>query len=337
MLKKKIPKLFLILVIILALLFWYTKFAGHHMSLQMDKVPENFWGATFSKKYAQELGLDWQETYLAILDDLKIKLIRLPIYWDDVEREQGVYDFADYDWMMLQGEERGVKFILNVGRRLPRWPECHQPGWTSGMNAGAIDNLHVKATQEAIRHFKKYESIEYWQLENEYFFPWFGECPEANEDLIREEISILRSEDGRPLILTDSGELNSWRSAAKYSDILGTTMYRVVWNNYFGYFRAPWPAMLYRIKAKIAGKKPAQMIVAELQAEPWISDFRNPTEVDRDVWEKSFSIAQLETNAELARRTGFNRTYLWGVEWWYWLKLQGDSSIWERAKQIFEF
>ncbi len=327
----------LITLAVLAWAFWYFKFAGHQLVLQKNLVPEHFWGVTFSKKYAEELGIDWRLAYIASLDDLGVTQVRLPVYWDDIERVKGVYDFSSYDWMLAEGAKRHVQFILNLGRRLPRWPECHQPGWTSSESSDAVKQDQLAMVTAAIDHFKGVAAINSWQLENEYFFPWFGECPPADEVLLQKEIAALRARDQRPLILTDSGELNTWRKAAQYSDILGITIYRVVWNNYFGYFRWPWPAWLYTAKTKFAGKTPDTTIVAELQAEPWPSHFQKVQNITPAEAAKSFTVAQLSTNAEVARRTGFKQAYFWGVEWWYWLKTKGDSSIWNAARDIIRY
>jgi hypothetical protein len=51
---------------------------------------------------------------------------------------------------------------------------------------------------------------------------------------------------------------------------------------------------------------------------------------------KSFTVRQFTTNAEIARRTGFQQAYFWGVEWWYWLKVKGDSSIWDVARSTIQ-
>jgi len=325
-----------IVIVILVWAWWYLKFAGHHLSFQSTNVAPDFWGVTFSKKYAEELGLNWRDAYRAVVNDLGVVNVRLPVYWDDVERERDVFNFRDYDWMLEEGSRLNVRFILNIGRRLPRWPECHQPSWTIALSDDEIKQEQLQAVQTMIRHFKSFRVIESWQLENEYFFPWFGLCPKADLDLIQQEIRLLRAEDERPLVLTDSGELNNWSRAARYSDILGITIYRVVWNDYFGYFRWPWPAWLYRLKASVAGKSQAKTLVAELQAEPWPSQFRGVTDVSQDEAKKSFSLKQFETNSELARRTGFLKAYFWGVEWWYWLKEKGDASMWDKAKHIIQ-
>ena len=40
-------------------------------------------------------------------------------------------------------------------------------------------------------------------------------------------------------------------------------------------------------------------------------------------------------NINYAKRTGLSPVYFWGAEWWYWLKEQGDDSIWQAAKDIW--
>ena len=86
-------------------------------------------GVTFSKKYALEMGLDWRAAYLAVLDDLKVKHLRIPAYWDEIESEEGKLNFSDLDWQLAEAERREAWVVLSIGYRLPRWPECHIPDW----------------------------------------------------------------------------------------------------------------------------------------------------------------------------------------------------------------
>src|SRR3989338_5685979 len=64
------------------------------------------WGVTFSHTFAEHLGLDWQEVYIAVLDDLGVRNMRIPVYWTSIEAEKGQIDFSDYDWMMSEAEKR---------------------------------------------------------------------------------------------------------------------------------------------------------------------------------------------------------------------------------------
>jgi hypothetical protein len=91
------------------------------------------WGVNFSQMQAEALGLDWKETYLAILDDLGVKNLKLMTQWDFIEGKQGVYFFDDIDWQVQQAQARNVNMIFVVGMKTGRWPECHQPLWVDDL------------------------------------------------------------------------------------------------------------------------------------------------------------------------------------------------------------
>src|SRR3989344_1658627 len=80
-------------------------------------------GLTFSDFYAErELGLDWRETYRAILDELQPDLLRLVAYWNRIETEPATFDFSALDHQISEAERRSIPVILAVGFRTPRWP-----------------------------------------------------------------------------------------------------------------------------------------------------------------------------------------------------------------------
>src|SRR3989344_9696516 len=86
------------------------------ISLLKDSSPaEVNFGVTFSPRYAEYLNLDWQKTYLKILDQLKVKNLRLPSYWDSLEPEEGQYDFSQTDFMLSGAKKAGARVILVVG------------------------------------------------------------------------------------------------------------------------------------------------------------------------------------------------------------------------------
>ena len=123
------------------------------------------WGVTFSPVYARdELGLDWREAYLAVLDDLKVDRIRLSAYWDEIENSKGSYDFTDLDFQVSEAGKRNVNMIVAVGRRLPRWPECHDPWWLNGMNSVEVEQRQLKFVREVIERYAGNENIIYWQV-----------------------------------------------------------------------------------------------------------------------------------------------------------------------------
>jgi hypothetical protein len=45
---------------------------------------------------------------------------------------------------------------------------------------------------------------------------------------------------------------------------------------------------------------------------------------------------KFKENIDFAKKTGLDTIYLWGVEWWYWLKEKGNESILDEAKTLFQ-
>lgn len=320
---KKIGLVFVVLAVLFgAALLWNT--------FQPPSEPR--WGITFSPKYVRYLGLDAGKAYHAILDDLKVQSIRLPLYWDEIEKTQGTYDFKDVDWYMWDAEKRGLSVTLVIGARSPRWPECHIPGWAN-LSTATRDRALLAYVEATVNHFKDSSALFRWQVENEPDFGLFGECPPFDRDVFQKELDLVRRLDDRPVQLTVSGEMQSWIPVDPKADVLGVSLYRTTWNRWTGYFTYPWPPAFYRLQAWAASFFVDRVIISELQAEPWFTD----TEQARDANMGSvlFTADDLKANAEFARKTGLPEAYFWGAEWWYFMKLHGHPGVWEAAKDIF--
>jgi len=318
-----------IIITILALLIGGTLYLGRSTAESNRPIS---WGVTYSQDFAQKLGLDWRQTYLAILDDLKIKKIRLIARWPEIEPIENGFDWADLDWQVAQAAAQDVKIILAVGHKVPRWPECHQPDWVQDRRTALLEYIEA-----VVNHYKNNPAIEIWEVENEPFLP-FGECPPLDIELLDEEIALVKELDQRPVLLTDSGELSIWVRAASRGDIFGTTMYRWVWNKYLGSYKYPIPPSFFRAKERLARlfvgrEKP--FIVIELQGEPWTH--KQIYEISLQEQLELMPLAEFTDLIDYAKKTGFNEYYLWGVEWWYSLKTQyGHPEYWEYIKHLAE-
>lgn len=328
---KKSRKIFIIVFVLLLALFGFLLRRPAGVVAGKDIQ----WGVAFSKYFSEKMGLDWRATYLAILDDLKPRALRLPIYWEDVEPQSSVYNFADYDWMAAEAQKRNVKLILVLGRKMPRWPECHLPSWAAALSLGSQETRLLKTIPAIVNHYKNLANLYLWQVENEPFL-LFGECPLSGAKFLEQEISAVRLADPQhQILITDSGELGLWLSAAKRADIFGTTMYRVVWNKYLGYFKYPLPPQFFWLKANLVHLFYPQkaIIVSELQAEPWAHTMPYETALAEQF--KSMDFEQFKENIDYARQVGFGQVYLWGAEWWYWLKTKhNDERFWEAAREV---
>ncbi len=133
-----------------------------------------------------------------------------------------------------------------------------------------------------------------------------------------------------------------WYKAAKKGDIFGTTMYRNVYTNLlgplFGNIEYPISPAFFRIKEKITrfliNDYSKRFIVVELQGEPW-----SPIELSKISYEeqiKLFSLDYFADTIKYAKETGFDEYYLWGAEWWYYLKEKhNDNCYWNYGKILF--
>lgn len=293
-------------------------------------------GMTFSSRYARDLGLDWKETYLALLDDVGVKKVRLPVYWDLVEKEKGAFDFADLDWQLAEARKRGVTVIMTVGQKVPRWPECHIPGWAVGDDTTRREGV-LRIILKTVERYKDNPAIVKWQVENEPFLP-FGICPAFDASFLEEEVALVKQIDpSRPILLTDSGELSLWIGAASRGDEFGTTLYRDIYSkNVGGYFTYPIGPNFFRTKAWLVRTFAHQnnLMVIELQAEPWASGWVADMSLSEQF--RTMNETKLRENVEYAKRVGFPEVYLWGGEWWYWMKVKKDyPAVWEMGKELF--
>lgn len=318
----------LLIILTILFLFWPR---------DMSKGKTPIYGLNFSQKYATDLGLDWRKTYLAIINELSPERLRISAHWDLIEKKQGKYDFSYLDWQIKQAEKKNIKVILAIGRRTPRWPECHTPIWAKNFSEKKQQKLILKLLKEEINHFKKYNNIIYWQLENEPLLDLFGECPKGDKKFLDKEIALVKSLTKRPIILTDSGELSSWRTLSKKADILGTSMYKTVWNKYWRFLTYPFPPTFYYYKAKINQffhKNLRKVIITELQGEAWANAPLNTIPIEKQF--RSMDIEKFKNILIYARRSGLNEIYIWGAEWWYWLKQNNDDSFWIEAQNVLK-
>ncbi len=294
-------------------------------------------GMTFSSRYAESLGLNWQETYLALLDDVGVKKMRIPVYWDLVEKEKDVYDYTQVDWQVAEAGKRGVEVILTVGLKVPRWPECHIPEWAQ-QDTETRKNGILRFITETVERYRGDATVTKWQIENEPFLP-FGICPDFEVAFLEQEVALAKKLDpSRPILLTDSGELSLWHGAASRGDEFGTTLYRDIYSNKVGgYFTYPIGPNFFRFKEKMVRLTTHQehFSVIELQAEPWASGWvANVPLVEQAI---TMNEVKLRENVDYARQVGFHDIYLWGGEWWYWMKTQKNApGVWETGKELFQ-
>lgn len=326
--------LFILLIILCLVGFLIYMFTG-----QAEPADKIDFGITFSQYFAEKMELDWRKMYSTILDDLDVKNLRLVAYWPKIEPKSGEYSFDDLDWQISEAGKKNAQVILVIGRKLPRWPECHIPDWASELNEGEQQQKILSMLVETIKHYEGNKTIWAWQIENEPFLKSFGECPPLDKEFLDKEIALVRELDldKRQIILTASGELSSWIQPAIHADVLGTTLYRIVWSDVLGkHFKYPIPPVFYYKRANLVRlfTDVERIIIVELQAEPW--SHKMLYETDTEEQSKSMDLGKFKEMIKYTEQTGFDEAYLWGAEWWYWLKEKhNDDTIWQEAKKLW--
>ena len=294
-------------------------------------------GATFIPDYAREFGLDPQQTMQAMITDLGIRQFRLVSYWDKTEPTEGSYDFNELDWQFKMAEQSGSTVSLAIGLRQPRWPECHGPKWAMSQDMSVWAPKLKVYMGAVISRYKNSPALISYQLENEFFLSVFGICPDFSRSRLVDEFNYVKSLDKtHPVVISRSNNWVGLPVGDPQPDEFGISVYKRIWDKTVTkrYFEYPLPAWFYASLAGggeiLTGKN---IMIHELQTEAWLPDgFGTLKDAPLSESYKSLSPERLKSRIDYGVATGIKSIDLWGVEWWYYMKIHGHSEFWEQAK-----
>jgi hypothetical protein len=324
-------KLILIAIAILITLFFL---------LSIRPIPDRVdYGASFSVFHSRELDLDWKAVYNALLNDLGIRRFRFSAHWPLTEPQNDRYNWTELDYQMNEAAKRDAKVVLAVGRRLPGWPECHEPDWAKNLSTEDKQAEILEYITATVNRYKNSPALEYWQVENEPFLKIFAKehCGDfLTKEFLYKEIELVKALDpNHKVLVTDSGELSLWKDAHQAGDLFGTSLYIYIWNHYSGAIRYPIGPTFFRAKRNLVnliyGQK--DMLLIELALEPWLLQPIKDTSIDVAI--ERMNIDKFNGTIKFAKKAGFEKQYLWGAEWWYYMKEKNHPEFWERAREIF--
>jgi hypothetical protein len=119
-------------------------------------------------------------------------------------------------------------------------------------------------------------------------------------------------------------------------DQFAISVYKRVWDATVThrYYEYPLPAKFY---ASLAGSEELlsgkDMLIHELQAEPWTPNGKEITQISVDEMYKSMNPKRLKDRINYGIGTGMRTIDLWGAEWWYYMKVkQQNPDIWNIVK-----
>lgn len=300
-----------------------------HVAATTDKF-----GITFSIKQCRNFDMPWQPVLKATLSDLGARRFRLMSYWNEHEPEPGKFDFKELDKQIDLIEKAGGVVSLCLGARQPRWPESHWPEWAWQLEKEERTQALFKFVETVVTRYQERKCIVSWQLENEALLERWGDRGEVDRKRLRNEYKLVKQLDpSRPIIMTTS---TSWGIPFRrpIPDIVGFSYYRTLYRDgdYHHSLYYPWVFKLRAIFIRLIHWKPT--FIHELQTEPWGP--QNIWEMSLDEQAKSMSLVQMQQNIAMAKKTKLYPIDLWGVEWWYWLKVSHhDPSKWNTAKELF--
>ena len=319
-------------------------------------------GTTFSARQCVYLRVNAKKTLKEILKT-RFDLVRLAAYWDELEPQDGVYDFRSLDWQIAEAASRQIPIVLSVGMKAPRWPEYFIPPWVLKrleLRKGADVSRHAHLRERTLRfieavvtRYRDEEAIRYWQVENEPLdrtgpgYWWIGPA------FVKQEVELVRRLDDRdrPILLTTVTYPNpllrrfmylfmrhdTIDEALRLGDILGVNVYPVVGHRWFWkksyYWTTPEERREYLssiLKRPSRGKKPVW--VTELQAEPWEPNQLVYTGPEHP---PTGNPALVQRNVEELRALGIEAILLWGAEYWQFRQERyRDSRWWDEVRRL---
>jgi hypothetical protein len=291
-------------------------------------------GVSFSTYYSQYLGFDPLEVYDAVLNEMDIDVIRIPVYWSQIESADNQYDFSSLDYIMQRAQEENIEVTLAIGAKVPRWPECFVPSWITDTGSDEYKSQLFSMLETVVNRYKDNTALSRWQVENEPFFP-FGECATPNPNLFKQELDLVRKLDAfHEIQSTASGEHALWFLRTRNIDILGVSLYREVWNDQVGAMAFPYQPIIYILQSALADILTDKVVISELQMEPWLHEDIHSTQMSITELSNLFSAEDAMDNYYFAKKIGASEIYFWGVEWWYFLKINGFDGLWQQGIEI---
>ncbi len=295
----------------------------------MKDSPPMKYGFSLSKGQCDWLGVNPNDI-LNNLKDSKLHVARLGLYWNEIEKEECIYDFKESETLINLASELGYEIILTIGAKAPRWPEFYTPKYLldkykniQSIPESILSEKILSFIQASVERFKNLPSLTTWQVENEPLDASGPDQVSLSATILQQEIDLVRSLDSRKILVTiwgnDMKRRNTLKKAyaLKNVDVLGFDIYpkRPFFFRFYKPLLTEKDILKMNKEIKDMGMTP---ILAELQAEPWEEGFDYKLHPEKI---KSISLEQIERNINDYKNLGFETILLWGIEYISWANI----------------
>ncbi len=302
-------------------------------------------GASFSHIHLKSLNIDPLNA-IKEYKSLGFKWVRLGCYWNEIEKERGIFDFSNLDYLVNYCNKKKINTILTVGMKAPRWPEYYIPEWIlkyikleKNQKIDLQNKMLFDATlnfiKETVNHYKKISSIKLWQIENEPLNPSGPLNLSVDFKFLEKEVLLVKKSDKRKVLNNLWGNVlfNGTQAinTLKIADIVGFDIYPKQYSeykgNYIGSFGGMFPLKIF--SSIIRATRP--LFITELQAEPWEPE--NAYQLENP---PSFLPADFGKNLNYVLKLKPEVVLFWGFEYWLYRKMQGDNRYWNAITNLLK-
>ena len=298
-------------------------------------------GFSFSPLTSVNAGRDPAQDLALLLDATQPDLVRLPIYWEDVEPTPDQLEFDSIDPLMTVVGHHNLtalhptRVVLTIGARNFLFPELHEPDWAGPRLQPFLDQAQSGSAYRtyfdaSISRYRSSPLLYAWQVENEPLDfvgnDFTGDDQITASQLAWEVGEVHRLDPVHKAVVTTYNGMNVYvdmlrlsapapigasghpADALQVGDALGLDLYVDGPSIKFRHFvtidlREQWKQETVSFWGDQASRQGKDLWVAEMQAQPWSDS-------------NTFKPKDLVASAVDYRQSNVQVVLMWGVETW---------------------
>lgn len=298
-------------------------------------------GFSFSPDTSVYAGRDPTQDLSVLLAATQPDLVRLPVYWEEVEPTPDKLEFDSVDPLMAvvakhnMTAQRPTRVVLTIGARNFLFPELHEPDWAGPRLQPFLDQAQAGDAYRmyfdtSITRYRSSPLLYAWQVENEPL-DWVGNDFTGADQITASQLAwevgeVHRLDPAHKAVVTTYNGMNVYvdmlrlsapapigasghpADALQIGDALGLDLYvdgpSISWRHIVTIdVREQWKQETVSFWADQASRQGKELWVAEMQAQPWSES-------------NTFKPKDLVASAVDYRQDNAQVVLMWGVDTW---------------------